>query len=184
MVVCHESEGVAPGYYLVVPSRHQSACGVQSVVGYHPEDRCLFLFIALRWMQRPERVMVGLTEKYPSLLEDFQTGTSSMARKRHLASTARGLLCFCLMTLVTTGLIRSIRPIRGRKGIQEDRCLSLFIALRWMQRPERVMVGLTENIQACLRIFRRPQHQWLARDILHQAQGVFDVFVLLPASTS
>ena len=49
------------------------------------------------------------------MLEDFQTGTASMARKRHLASTARGLLCFCLMTLVTTGLIRSIRLIRGRK---------------------------------------------------------------------
>ena len=44
--------------------------------------------------------------------------------------------------------------------------------------PEGVMVGLAENIQACLRIFRRAQHQWLARDILHQAQGVFDVFVL------
>ena len=28
--------------------------------------------------------------KYPSLLEDFQTDTASMARKRHLASTARG----------------------------------------------------------------------------------------------
>ena len=48
------------------------------------------------------------------MLEDFQTGTASMARKRHLASSARGLLCFCLMTLVTTGLIRSIRLIRGR----------------------------------------------------------------------
>ena len=48
------------------------------------------------------------------MLEDFQTGTASMARKRHLASTARGLLCFCLMTLVTTGLTRSIRPIRVR----------------------------------------------------------------------
>ena len=35
--------------------------------------------------------------KYPSLLEDFQTGTASMARKRHFASSARGLLCFCLM---------------------------------------------------------------------------------------
>ena len=42
------------------------------------------------------------------------------------------------------------------------------------------MVGLTENIQACLRIFRRAQHQWLVRDILHQAQGVFYVFVLHP----
>ena len=28
--------------------------------------------------------------KYPSLLEDFQTATASVARKRHLASTARG----------------------------------------------------------------------------------------------
>ena len=62
----------------------------------------------------------------------------------------------------------------------QDRGLSLFIALRWMQRPERVMVGLTENIQACLRIFRRAQHLWLVRDILHQPQGVYYVFVLWP----
>ena len=32
----------------------------------------------------------GGGRKYPSLLEDFQTGTASMARKRHPASTARG----------------------------------------------------------------------------------------------
>ena len=79
-----------------MPSRHQSACGVQSVVGYHPEDRGL----------------------------------------------------------------------------------SLFIALRWMQDPRGEMVGLAENVQACLRIFRRAQHQWLVRDILHQAKGVYSVFVL------
>ena len=42
------------------------------------------------------------------------------------------------------------------------------------------MMGLAENIQACLRIFWQLQHQWLVRDILHRAQGVFDVFVLLP----
>ena len=47
-------------------------------------------------------------------------------------------------------------------------------------RPERVMMGLTENIQACLRIFWQLQHQWLVRDILHRAQGVFYVFVLHP----
>ena len=46
--------------------------------------------------------------------------------------------------------------------------------------PVGVMVWLAENIQACLRIFRRAQHQWLARDILHQAQGFFYVFVLWP----
>ena len=68
--------------------------------------------------------------------------------------------------------------IRGKNRNLQDRGGSLFIALRWMQRPERVMVGLTENIQACLRIFRRAQHQWLVRDILHPSQGVFYVFVL------
>ena len=67
----------------------------------------------------------------------------------------------------------------------EDReGLFLFIALRWMQDPGGVMVWLTENIQACLRIFRRTQHQWLARDILHQPQGVYSVFVLHPVSAS
>ena len=46
------------------------------------------------------------------MLEDFQTAAASMARKRHLASTARGFYGFCLTS--TTELIRSIRLIRGR----------------------------------------------------------------------
>ena len=58
--------------------------------------------------------MVWLAENIQACLRDFQMGTASMARKRHLASTARGFCGFCLMTLVTTGLIRSIRLIRGR----------------------------------------------------------------------
>ena len=53
-----------------------------------------------------------------------------------------------------------------------------------MQDREGVMMWLTENIQACLRIYRRTQHQWLTRDILHQQQGVYSVFVLHPVSTS
>ena len=40
----------------------------------------------------------GAYGKYPSLLEDFQTGTASMARKRHLASSARGFLRFMSCT--------------------------------------------------------------------------------------
>ena len=46
--------------------------------------------------------------------------------------------------------------------------------------PGGVMMGLAENIQACLRIFCQLQHLWLVRDILHQPQGVYIVFVLLP----
>ena len=57
------------------------------------------------------------------MLEDFQTGAASMARKRHLASTARGLFGLCLMTQIEVqgvqGVqlrpIRLIRLIRGRK---------------------------------------------------------------------
>ena len=33
------------------------------------------------------------------------------------------------------------------------------------------MMWLTENIQACLRIFRRAQHQWLVRDIYIKRKG-------------
>ena len=67
--------------------------------------------------------------KYPSLLEDFLAAAASMARKRHLASTARGFLCFCLMAQIEVQWvqevqevqirsIRLIRLIRGRKRIQ------------------------------------------------------------------
>ena len=65
----------------------------------------------------------------------------------------------------------------------EDRGLFLFIALQWMQEPCGVMVGPAENIQACLRIFRRAQHQWLARDICIECKGFFIVFVLWPHKT-
>ena len=75
-----------------------------------------------------------------------------------------------------------LRCLEGSTS-EEREGLFLFIALRWMQDREGVMMWLTENIQACLRIFRRTQHQWLARDILHQPQGVFAVFVLWPAFT-
>ena len=65
--------------------------------------------------------------KYLSLLKDFQTCTASMARKRHLASTARGFYCFCLMAQIEVQQvqevqkvqihpIRPIRLIRGREG--------------------------------------------------------------------
>ena len=40
--------------------------------------------------------MVWRAENIQALLEDFQTDTASMARKRHLTSIARGLFGFCL----------------------------------------------------------------------------------------
>ena len=74
----------------------------------------------------------GADWKYPSLLEDFQTGTASMARKRHLASSARGFYCFCLMAQIEVQevqevQIRSIRQIRGRKEIKSKAVCPVII---------------------------------------------------------
>ena len=55
---------------------------------------------------RPKWGDGATVRKCPSLLEDFQTGVASMTRKRHLASIARGLLCFCL----TTNIHEQLRP--------------------------------------------------------------------------
>ena len=66
------------------------------------------------------------------------------------------------------------RAVRQRKGR-----FILVYRLAMDARPERVMMWLAENIQACLRIFRRAQHQWLARDILHQPQGGLFGFCLM-----
>ena len=44
--------------------------------------------------------MVGLTENIQACLRDFLSGAASMARKRHLASTARGFLMFLSYGLI------------------------------------------------------------------------------------
>ena len=46
------------------------------------------------------------------------------------SSSPRGLSCFCLMTLVTTGLIRSIRLIRGKEETSRGWGISVFVLLR------------------------------------------------------
>ena len=84
-----------------------------------------------------------------------------------------------LLAVRTRESVLSVQSVVEQKLPEEREGLFLFIALRWMQEPGGVMVWLAENIQACLRIFRRTQHQWLARDILHQAQGVFYCFCLM-----
>ena len=51
--------------------------------------------------------------KYPSLLEDFQTGTASMARKRHLASNARGFCGFCLTSRYRFKKFKGFKRFKG-----------------------------------------------------------------------
>ena len=59
--------------------------------------------------------------KYPSLLEDFLAGTASMARKRHLASTARGFLCLCLMAQIEVQGVQGVQ-IRSIRNISQNPC--------------------------------------------------------------
>ena len=89
-------------------------------------------------MQRPWRGDGGAGGKYPSLLEDFQTGTASMARKRHLASTARGFYGFCLMAQIEVQWVQwvqwvQIRPIRTIRGKNKPilRRTALQADVRW-----------------------------------------------------
>ena len=49
-----------------------------------------------------------------SLLEDFQTGTASMARKRHLASSARGFCGFCLMAQIEVQRVQEVQEVQIR----------------------------------------------------------------------
>ena len=58
--------------------------------GQYARGQGFILVYRLAMDARPWRGDGVADRKYPSLLEDFQTGTASMARKRHLASTARG----------------------------------------------------------------------------------------------
>ena len=48
------------------------------------------------------------------MLEDFQTGTASMARKRHLASTARGFYGLCLMTQIEVQEVQGVQEVQLR----------------------------------------------------------------------
>ena len=51
-------------------------------------------------------------------------------------------------------------------------CFSCLSPCGWCK-TQRGMMQPAENLWACSRIFSRTQHQWLARDILQQLQGVF-----------
>ena len=73
----------------------------------YPAGQGFILVYRLAIDARTSRVDSVTGRKYPSLLEDFQTGTASMARKRHLASSARGLLRFM------SYIHHMIRPIRN-----------------------------------------------------------------------
>ena len=89
-----------------------------------------------------------------------------MARKRHLASTARGFYCFCL----SPSIRKRIRPIRGRKRAyplaycppgrgfslsSNPRALPLVTHGSALQAPERIQVlifttDLTDETDLCL----------------------------------
>ena len=62
--------------------------------------------------------MVGLAENIQACLRDFQTGTALMARKRHFASTARGLFGFCLMTQIEVQEVQRVQGVQKVQGFK------------------------------------------------------------------
>ena len=61
--------------------------------------------------------------------------------------------------------------------VVEERLFFLFIALRRIQNPIGGCCSRLRIPELARGLFRRLQRPWLARDILHPAQGVFLVFV-------
>ena len=85
--------------------------------------------------------MMWQTENIQACLRDFLAATASMARKRHLASTTRGLFGFCLAPSIRKP-IRSIRLIRGKIEIQRTRA---------SHQAKDIVVALGEPIFYCQR---------------------------------
>ena len=59
----------------------------------------------------------GAGGKYPSLLEDFQTGTASMTRKRDLASSARGFCGLCLMAQIEVQKVQEVQWVQSVQSV-------------------------------------------------------------------
>ena len=92
--------GRCPRLLMVVPSRHQSACGVQSVVEQKlPEDGSVYLCLSpCDGCKNPVGVMVWLTEKYPSLLERFSEGHSINGSQETSCINRKGFIQFLSCT--------------------------------------------------------------------------------------
>ena len=88
-----------------------------NVNGSTPEDERFIYVYRLAMDAKTRMGDDGTARKYPSLLEDFQTVAPSMARKRHLASTARGFYCFCLIPPQPS--VQSVKSVvKLRRNIQ------------------------------------------------------------------
>ena len=59
------------------------------------------------------------------MLKDFQTGTASMARKRHRASSARGLFGLCLMTQIEVQEVQEVQWVQEVQKVQEDQWVQI-----------------------------------------------------------
>ena len=77
------------------------------------------------------------------MLEDFLAGTASMARKRHLASSARGFLCFCLMTQIRVQEGQDVRKVQEVQDVQKVQKVQTVQTVQGVQlRPIRDRKGI------------------------------------------
>ena len=74
------------------------------------------------------------------MLEDFLAAATSMARKRHLASNARGFYGFCLMARIGVQMVQDVQMVQASnarvqmvQGVQK---------VQWVQlRPIRILLA-------------------------------------------
>ena len=100
----------------------------------------------------------GTGWKYPSLLEDFLAGAASMARKRHLASTARGLLCFCLMAQIEVQEVQWVQWVQWVQKVQEAQWVQIRPIRGRMECTRQAFCGfclMTSHTQDI-----NPSHPW------------------------
>ena len=72
------------------------------------------------------------------------------------------------------------RPKKPAQTVQKNKKRGFIEETQKQEAQERPMgtASCLKISKLACEIFRQPQHQWLTRDILHQAQGVYYVFVL------
>ena len=72
------------------------------------------------------------------------------------------------------------RPKKPAQTVQKNKKRGFIEETQKQEAQERPMgtASCLKISKLACEIFRQPQHQWLVRDILHQAHGVYYVFVL------
>ena len=123
-------------------------------------------------MQDPYGVMVWVAENIQACLRIFRRAAASMARKRHLASTARGFSCFCLMARIGVQGVQEVQEVQGVQKVQEVQMVQMVQEVQGVQMVQDVqkVQGVQLRPICILRARMKDSLCWLS---IHDAVGFF-----------